>query len=85
MLKIEVLGPGCPKCDDTSERVRQILQEMKIQAELVEVTDVFEIIDRGVSLTPALIIDGQLIFQGKVPTREQITSILRKHQSKGGN
>ena len=85
MLKIEVLGPGCPKCHDTYHQVKQLLDELNMDAELVKVTDVFQIIDRGVNFTPALIIDGEVVSQGKVPTKEQITSILKKHQSKEGN
>jgi len=77
MLKIEVLGPGCSKCDDTFNKIKVVLDELKLKAELVKVTDVFEIIDRKVSFTPALIINGKLVFQGKVPTTEQIRSILK--------
>jgi len=78
MMKIEVLGPGCPKCDSSFDRVKQVLEELKLEAELIKVTDVFQIIDRGISFTPALIIDGKLIFQGRVPTREQIRTILEE-------
>lgn len=77
-MKIEVLGPGCPKCDSSFDRVKQVLEELKLEAELVKVTDVFQIIDRGISFTPALIIDGKVIFQGRVPTREQIRTILEE-------
>ena len=81
MLKIEVLGPGCAKCDSTFEKVRQVVDELKLEAELIKVTDVFQIIDRGVNFTPALMINGELIFQGKVPTPEQIREILNKQIS----
>jgi small redox-active disulfide protein 2 len=77
MLKVEVLGPGCPKCDDTYDKVKLVLDELKIEAELVKVTDVFQIIDRGVSVTPALIVDGKIVFQGKVPTTEMIREIIK--------
>ncbi len=77
-MKIEVLGPGCPKCDSSFDRVKQVLEELKLEAELVKVTDVFQIIDRGIDFTPALIIDGKLILQGRVPTREQIRTILEE-------
>jgi small redox-active disulfide protein 2 len=82
MLKIEVLGPGCSKCDDTFEKVKQVLDELKsagsigLEAELVKITDVFEIIDRGVSFTPALIVNGKMKFQGKVPSIKEIKSFL---------
>jgi small redox-active disulfide protein 2 len=76
MHKIEVLGPNCSKCDNTFDKVKQALDELKLEAELTKVTDVFEIIDRGVDVTPALIIDGEIKFQGKVPTVEEIKKLL---------
>ena len=75
-MKIEVLGPGCPKCHDTFEKVRTVLDELKLEAELVEITDVFEIIDKGISVTPALIVDGKVRFQGKVPSAAEIRNLL---------
>jgi len=63
--------------------VKQILDELNPAVELVKVTDVFEIIDRGVNFTPALIVDGVIVLQGKVPTTEEIRSILETHMSKG--
>lgn len=83
MLKIEVLGPGCAKCDDTYDKIKRVLDQLKIEAELVKVTDVFEIIDRGVNLTPALIINGKVVLEGRVPTVEQITKILQEQSTRG--
>jgi small redox-active disulfide protein 2 len=80
-MKIEVLGPGCPKCHDTLERIRDVLGELKLEAELIEVTDVFEIIDKGISVTPALIVDGKVKFQGKVPTITEIRDLLLEKKS----
>lgn len=76
MHKIEVLGPNCSKCDKTFDKVKQVLDELKLEAELTKITDVFEIIDRGVNVTPALIIDGEIKLQGKVPTVEEIGKLL---------
>ena len=76
MHKIEVLGPSCSKCDDTFEKVKQALDELNLEAEFIKITDVFQIIDRGVSFTPALIINGKIKFQGKVPSIGEIKSLL---------
>ena len=81
-MKIEVLGPGCSKCDDTFEKVKQVLDELKsagsigLEAELIKITDVFQIIDRGISMTPALIVNGKVEFQGKVPSTKEIKKLL---------
>ncbi len=81
MLKVEVLGPGCSKCDDTFEKVRQVLEELKLESELIKVTDIFQIINRGVNFTPALLINGRVMFQGKVPRKEQIREVLEDYIS----
>jgi len=81
-MKIEVLGPGCAKCDDTFNKVKEVLDELRLEAELAKVADLFKIIDRGVNLTPALVIDGEVVFQGKVPKKEEIKKILQEHNQR---
>ena len=76
MRKIEVLGANCSKCDNTFDKVKQALDELRLEAELTKVTDVFEIINRGVNVTPALILDGKIKFQGKVPSVDEIKRML---------
>ena len=71
-MKIEVLGPGCPKCNSTMENVKKALAELGETADAVKVTDINAMIERGVMSTPALIIDGKVMAQGKVPNVEQI-------------
>jgi hypothetical protein len=51
------------------------LDELKLEAELVKVTDVFEIIDKGISVTPALVVDG------KVPSVTEIRYLLSEEKS----
>jgi small redox-active disulfide protein 2 len=75
-MKIEVLGPGCSKCDNTFEKVKQVLDELKLEAELIKITDVFQIIYRGISVTPALIVNGKIEFQGKVPSFGEIKRLF---------
>jgi small redox-active disulfide protein 2 len=77
-MKIEVLGPGCPKCQSTEQNVMKALGELNLQAEVVKVTDINAIIERGVMWTPALVIDGKLALQGKIPTVDQIKQLIRE-------
>ena len=77
-MKIEVLGPGCPKCNSTMENVRKALSEIGKTAELVKVTDINAMIERGVMSTPALIIDGKLMAQGKIPNVQQIKDWIQE-------
>ncbi|MBI5624598.1 MAG: thioredoxin family protein [Elusimicrobia bacterium] len=76
-MKIEVLGPGCPKCADTEKVIKATLAELKKDAEVVKIADIGEMVDRGVMITPAVIIDGKKVCEGKVPTPEMIKGWLR--------
>jgi small redox-active disulfide protein 2 len=75
-MKIEILGSGCPKCKQLEANVRKALEETKKKAEIVKVTDIDEIINRGVMATPAIIIDGKLKAYGRVPEVEEIKKWL---------
>jgi small redox-active disulfide protein 2 len=75
-MKIEVLGTGCPKCQSTEQAVKKALAELNLQAEVVKVTDISAIIDRGVMSTPALVVDGRLVLQGKIPTVNQVKQLI---------
>ena len=77
-MKIEVLGPGCPRCANTEANVKKALLELNKTAEVIKVTDINTMIEKGVMQTPALIIDGKIIMQGKIPTVEQIKQLIQK-------
>ena len=75
-MKIEVLGSGCPKCMSVEQNVRKALAELAVAADVVKVTEIQEIIQRGVLSTPALVIDGKLVLQGKSPTVQQLKQLI---------
>jgi small redox-active disulfide protein 2 len=75
-MKIEVFGPGCPKCKKTEQNARTAAQELSVTAEIIKVTDVRKIAGRGVMLTPALAIDGELKIEGRIPTVNEISKWL---------
>jgi small redox-active disulfide protein 2 len=64
MLKIEVLGPGCPKCRLLEENVRAAVEEMGIEAEVTKISEVKEIAARGVFMTPGLVVNGRVVSSG---------------------
>jgi len=76
-MRIEVLGTGCPKCQSTEQNVRKALAELQLQAEVVKVTEIDDILARGVMFTPALVIDDKLVLQGKIPTVDQIKQLVK--------
>lgn len=78
MVKIEVLGTGCAKCKNLLKNVEKAVAELGIQAEIVKVDSIQEIMNRGVMMTPALYVDGESKMVGKTATVEEIKKILKK-------
>lgn len=78
MLKIEVFGPGCPKCKQTAANVEQAVKSLGVEAEIVKVEDPRKIAERGVMITPAVAINGQIMSTGKVPTPKEIEEWIRR-------
>ena len=76
-LKVKILGTGCTKCKTLEEIVREIVQELELNAEIVKVTDINKIIEYGVMLTPGLIIDEKVVISGRLPSREEVEDLLR--------
>ena len=77
-MKIEILGTGCPKCKKLAEIVEQAVKESGIEAEITKVTEINEIMNYGVMITPALVIDGKVKIAGKIPSLEEIKNWLKK-------
>ncbi len=75
-MKIEVMGPGCARCRATEENVRKALASLGVEAEVAHVYEVKEYARRGVLLTPALAIDGNVVIQGRVPEVAEVTSVV---------
>ena len=76
-MKIQVLGTGCPKCKALEANVRDAVTKMGVTADIEKVTDIDEIMNMGVMLTPALVIDGEVRSVGKVLTVDQIAAQLK--------
>jgi small redox-active disulfide protein 2 len=77
-MKIQVLGTGCPKCNAVTENVNKALAELKRDDTVEKITDIKTMIEMGVMSTPALLIDGKLMAQGKTPNVEQIKQWIEK-------
>jgi len=76
-MKIEILGPGCMRCKKLEENSREAVKKMKVKADIVKVTDMDKIIECGVMMTPALVIDGEVKSSGRIPEIEEIEKWLK--------
>ena len=73
MRVIEILGPGCPRCEKTTAEIRAVVERAQIDAEVVHVTDPLEIVARGALFSlPVVLVDGVLVSRGRIPSRRDV-------------
>jgi len=75
-VKIQIAGPGCPRCEATERNVFNACAELDLAADISHLRDVKEFAALGVILTPAVLVDGKIVVAGKVPTVAELKEIL---------
>ena len=76
MKKVQILGPGCPRCKQLAANAQAAAKALGLEYELTKVTDLKEIMALGVMMTPALVVDGVVKVTGKVPDVEALKALL---------
>ncbi len=76
-MKVKILGTGCNKCKTLEAKVREVVQQNNIDAEVEKVTDLSAIMSYGIMMTPGLVIDEKVKSFGTIPKDEQILSWLK--------
>lgn len=77
-MEILVLGTGCTKCKSLEKLTRQVVEEEGLDAQVNKIEDIMEIMKYGVMSTPALVVDGQVVVSGKLPSKKEIITLLKK-------
>ncbi|MEO0184615.1 MAG: thioredoxin family protein [candidate division WOR-3 bacterium] len=72
MLDIKILGPGCPRCEEILRRAKEVIEEMKISANLEKVSDIKKIMEYKILATPGVVINGKIKIVGKIPAKSMI-------------
>lgn len=73
---------GCPKCEKLAEHTQTALTELGVAFELEKVTDINDILSFGIMMTPGLAIDGKVLITGKVPSIDEIKTLVPPQQEK---
>ena len=76
-MKVEILGTGCPKCKSLKKHVYNALAELDLAAEVSEITDPAAIASKAM-FTPALVVNGEVVFEGNVPPYEEVKRVLQE-------
>lgn len=78
-MVIKVLGPGCIKCKTLKKLVKEVLEEKKIKAEIIEIKDFAEILKYPIIFTPGLVINEEIKIQGKIPSKNELIKIFEEY------
>jgi small redox-active disulfide protein 2 len=78
IMEIKVLGTGCANCKKLLENTKNAVSILKIDADVLYVTDYVEIVQTGLMRTPGLIVNNKIISSGRVPTTDEIVTLLEK-------
>ncbi|PKO32545.1 MAG: thioredoxin family protein [Betaproteobacteria bacterium HGW-Betaproteobacteria-9] len=72
MMDIKVLGTGCTNCKNTIALIDQVAKAKGVEVQLEKVEELRDIMGYGVMSTPGVVINGQVVHAGGVPSREKI-------------
>ena len=75
-MEIKILGSGCAKCKKLEQAARDAVNELNLTASVDKVEDMMEIIGYGVAMTPAMVVDGQVMLKGRTASVEEIKKLL---------
>ncbi|MCF7801280.1 MAG: thioredoxin family protein [Candidatus Marinimicrobia bacterium] len=75
-MNIKILGPGCPRCQNLERKVRNLVEEHKLNVEIEKVTDIDTMISYGMMMSPGLVVNGVLKSSGIIPRDNQLLAWL---------
>lgn len=76
MIEIKVLGTGCPNCLKLENLCREVVTELGLEANIEKISDMNRFGSYGIMMTPGLIVNGKVLAQGKIPTKQTLAHWL---------
>lgn len=76
MKLIQILGPGCPRCEQLKKNAEEAAKLAGVEALVEKITDINQMTAYGVMMTPALVIDGEVKAAGRVLAPQEIQKWL---------
>lgn len=76
MKKVQILGTGCRKCVQLKSQTEETIKQLGLEATVEKVEDIAKIAEFGVFMTPALVVDGQVKVQGRIPSVQELEKML---------
>ena len=77
MQKIEILGPGCARCRQTYRVIQHVVEHEELQFDVVKEESYARMSALNVLATPAVAVDGKVVLSGRVPSADEVRTLLR--------
>jgi small redox-active disulfide protein 2 len=78
-MKIEILDTGGAMCKTLLGNALEALRESGKNGRVVIIKDIRKIMKYGVIVTPALVINGVVMFSGRLGSPEEIMALLQRN------
>ncbi len=75
-MKIQIYGMNCAKCHDLANNAEQALKELKKEGNVEHVTDINKMAEKGIMLTPSLVVNGEIVSEGRILSVDEIKRTL---------
>lgn len=75
-MEIKVFGSGCASCKKLHALAQDAIKELNIEASIIYVTELEEIMKAGIMRTPALMINEKVKVMGRVPSMKELKQII---------
>ncbi|MBI4331924.1 MAG: thioredoxin family protein [Chloroflexi bacterium] len=75
-MDIKVLGPGCSRCRQVEQTIREVITDLAVEARIEEVRDIKKIMSYPLLATPGIVINEELVCSGRVPNKAEVTTFV---------
>ncbi|MCK5538138.1 MAG: TM0996/MTH895 family glutaredoxin-like protein [Bacteroidales bacterium] len=75
-MEVKILGTGCKNCKTLEARVRRVVETNAIEANIIKIEDIAEIMEYNIMATPGLLVDEKIVSKGRVPSEKEILEFL---------
>ena len=75
-MNIKILGPGCSRCHQLEQTVKEVVKELGIDASIEEIKDVKKIMAYPILTTPGLVVNGEVLCSGRVPSKAEVSQFI---------
>jgi len=82
--QIKILGTGCPKCKSMETVVQKVVTENNLNATVDKVEDIMKIMEYDVIITPAMVVNNNIVIKGRVPSKKEVLDNLNGVSNNSG-